>query len=262
MSDINGGSKVLDKVKTYDDRRNRIGSRIKMLRNKAGWTQTRLGNELGELLYGDKVKQSMISSWEKGDTLPTLKNLLALSQLFNCDIGYLLCDYDDLRKDTSNLCEVTGLSSETIERLSSFAQADKKRFEECGEDIGPGSYYEEAKRYLFMPTFNLIVGHPEFGPFMAMLVDFLIDRNAPPNAGGPVDPREYAQGRRTIGAQEYSEYCLCRAIQTLRNIMKDIAVGNRFDAENDKWRKFFSTKKNNRWDVYAENEEGENSQNE
>lgn len=261
MNDINGG-KILDRVQTYDDRRNIIGLRIKDLRNKAGWTQTRLGNELGELFYGDKVKQSMISSWENGDTLPTLKNLLALSQLFDCDIGYLLCDYDDRRKDTSNLCKVTGLSAATIEQLSAFAQADKARLESGGEEGGSGSYYEAVKHYLFMPTFNLIVGHPEFRPFMFMLVEFLIDRDAPPNAGGPVDPLEYAQGRRTIGAQEHSEYCFYRATQMLRNIMKDISMGNRFDVENDTWRKFFSTQKNNSWDVYAENEEGENSQNE
>lgn len=255
MDDILTGNKVSDKTRIYYDRLRQIGERIKMLRTQKGWTQTRLGNELGELFYGDKVKQSMISSWEKGDTLPTLKNLLALSQLFDCDIGYLLCDYDDLRKDTSNLREVTGLSSETIEQLSTLVQIDKERLDGCGDDTDAGSYYEAVKHHLFMPTFNLLVGHPEFSPFMAMLVECLIDRDAPPNAGGPVDPREYAMGRRTIGAQEHSEFSFYRATTTLSHIVRDISKG--YDHEIKRWREFFSRQQDTSWDMDSGNKQEE-----
>lgn len=252
MGDILTGSKVSDKTRMYYDRLSQIGERIKMLRTQKGWTQTRLGNELGELLYGDKVKQSMISSWEKGDTLPTLKNLLAISQLFDCDIGYILCDYDDRRKDTSNLSKVTGLSPGTIEQLSTLVQIDKERLDGCGDDTDAGSYYEAVKHHLFMPTFNLLVGHPEFCPFIAMLVECLIDRDAPSNAGGPVDPREYAMGRRTIGAQEHSEFSFYRATITLSHIVRDISTG--YDDEIKRWREFFSRQQGTGWNIGSENE--------
>lgn len=252
MNDITDESKVIDKRELFNDRLRRIGARIKMVRSQKGWTQGKLGTELGELLYTDGVKQSVISSWENGDSLPTLKNLIALSHLFDCDIGYILCDYDDRRKDTSNLSKVTGLSPETIEQLSALVQVDKEQLDRCGDDTSAGSYYEAVKHHLFMPTFNLLVGHPEFRPFMAMLVECLIDRDAPPNAGGPVDPREYAMGRRTIGAQEHSELCFHRATTTLGHIVRDISTG--YDKEIKRWREFFSRQQGASWDIDSRNE--------
>ena len=55
---------------------------IKQLRQSSGITQ----KELAVLL---KVKQSAISNWETGKTLPRSDKLPKLAQIFNCDINEL-----------------------------------------------------------------------------------------------------------------------------------------------------------------------------
>lgn len=40
-----------------------------------------------------------------------------MAELFNCDIGYLLGDYDERDRETADIKEVTGLSEIAIERL-------------------------------------------------------------------------------------------------------------------------------------------------
>ena len=219
----------------------RIGSRIRELRREKGWKQADMGNKIAEALDTGDFHQGTISTWERGEALPPLKYFFILSELFDCDIGYLLCDYDTKRKDTSNICDVTGLSPETVEMLSTLTEVDKHRLSLCDSDEGAGSWFEAVRHHLFMPTFNLMIGHPEFRSFISMLIEFLIDRDAPTNSGGPVDPDEYARGRRTIGAGEHSELCFYRATQTLRHILTDISNG--YDKEIQHWKEFFSQQK-------------------
>lgn len=223
-------------IDKYKSRLTEIGERIASLREEKMWTQHKMAEKIGEILGNGEFHQGTISTWEKGKALPTVKYLLALSELFSCDIGYILCDYDAKRKDTSNVHAVTGLSNETVEMLSRLSETDRTRLELCDISV-KGSYYEAVRHHLFMPTFNLMIGHRQFGVFMAMLIEFLIDRDAPMNTGGPVDPEEYNRGRRTIGAGEHSELCFTRATQTLREIMTD--VSNHYDNEIKYWADFF-----------------------
>ena len=219
-----------------------IGSRILQLRKEIGWTQHKLAKKIAEHSDReiDEFHQTTISIWEQGNALPLLKYLVIMADLFDCDIGYLLGDYDTKRKDTSNICAVTGLSKETVEMLSELSNTDKERLKMC-DDNAPGSYFEAVRHHLFMPTFNLLIGHPEFRPFMSMLIEFLIDRDAPINSGGPVDPEEYAQGKRTIEAGEHSELCFYRATQTLHRILTDVSMG--YDKEIARWKNFFEQEK-------------------
>lgn len=104
----------------YDARRESIGERIKTLRKAHKYTQTDLAWKLSEIIYTDKehpIGQTTIASWEKGDTLPPLGRLIALSIIFNCDVSYLLCDYDIENQNIEYIKKTTGLSESAINAL-------------------------------------------------------------------------------------------------------------------------------------------------
>lgn len=65
-----------------------IGQRLKMLRERAGWTQVELGQKVG-------VTSNAVSNWERGATEPDIKTILALADLFSVTTDYLLSRTDD-----------------------------------------------------------------------------------------------------------------------------------------------------------------------
>lgn len=60
-----------------------IAERIKQLRIESNLTQTELADKC-------MVKQSCISKWERGSTLPDAEMLIALCKIFDVPADYLL----------------------------------------------------------------------------------------------------------------------------------------------------------------------------
>lgn len=106
----------------YENRKHEIGQRIAALRKTEKLTQEELADRLlGAMSTKEKpIKQSTISSWEKGVTLPPLERLLALAAVFNCDVAYLLGDYSEKKKDTQDICNMTGLSEAAVNQLLQY----------------------------------------------------------------------------------------------------------------------------------------------
>ena len=105
----------MNDVFVYENRKHRIGNRIKTLREAAGFTQEQLASRIDALERKEKTtKQNTVSSWENGTTLPPLSRLIALSVVFNCDISFLLCDYDKQKKDVEDISTLTGLSENAV----------------------------------------------------------------------------------------------------------------------------------------------------
>ena len=91
---------------------------IKVSRQEQGLTQEELANELYI-----SARQT-IGKWEKGEAGGiTLQQLRGLCNLFNCEIGYIVGDYDTKRKATADASEETGLSNESVLSLSSNLKA-------------------------------------------------------------------------------------------------------------------------------------------
>lgn len=91
----------------------RIGERIKQERKAAGLSQ----DELGERLT---YKRQTIAKWEKGESFPELRDMLQMCNLFGCELGYLLCEYDCKTREATDIQEVTGLSELAIKILRAF----------------------------------------------------------------------------------------------------------------------------------------------
>lgn len=102
----------------YNDRKSEIGERIKAERKDRKMTQDELSTAASSLLNSggtvvDTISQGTISAWERGKTMPPIEKIACLAEIFGCDIGYLLCDYND----TFDIKEATGLSGAAADRL-------------------------------------------------------------------------------------------------------------------------------------------------
>lgn len=102
---------------TMNERRTEIGRRIAKERKKAGLTHDGLADEIKKIL-GVRPGQSTISMWEHGKSFPdNIETIFAMSRIFGCDCGYLLCDYDEKTHDSTEICKATGLSEDSINTL-------------------------------------------------------------------------------------------------------------------------------------------------
>lgn len=89
----------------------KIGRRIKEERDKIKKSQAELGEYIG-------VTRQTIAKWEHGEDIPQLSDLLRLCNLFKCDLGYMLCEYDCKTRTATDIQAETGLSEEAIYRIS------------------------------------------------------------------------------------------------------------------------------------------------
>lgn len=101
-----------------------IGQRIALERKKKvnasekSWTQDDLIEALGR--EGCKLSRNTLSALEAGKKVHvSLDLILCLCDIFQCDIGYLLCEYDDCKTLNDQLIHnETGLSEKAINKLS------------------------------------------------------------------------------------------------------------------------------------------------
>ena len=97
-----------------------IGQRIRELRVKKKWSQETFIEKLND--KGLRISRNTISAVENGEGSKfSLDFLLACCKLFDCDISYLLCEYDECQtKDNQFIHEATGLSEYAINQLKQF----------------------------------------------------------------------------------------------------------------------------------------------
>lgn len=106
----------------YNDRKAKIGKRIREERKDRKLRQDQLAEELSSRLNAgghivETISQGTISSWERGKTIPPIEKMACLAEIFQCDIGYLLCDYDMAHRDSVDVASLTGLSDRAANNL-------------------------------------------------------------------------------------------------------------------------------------------------
>lgn len=79
---------------------------FKRERKERGYT----ADKLSELL---QVDRKTVLAWDKGSS-PKIENIIAIAELFECDIDYLLGVQAEPTKAMTDACETTGLSAEAI----------------------------------------------------------------------------------------------------------------------------------------------------
>lgn len=96
---------------------NGLGERLKILREKFGYSQRTIAKRL-------KISPSVISGYESGEKSPSLEILIAISDIYNCSTDYLL------GKKTENkpvLLDTRGLSDEEIKAVVALIDAMKNQ---------------------------------------------------------------------------------------------------------------------------------------
>lgn len=108
----------MDNIPRYDPVA--IGSRISEERKAIGWSMEAVATHIGT------TRQS-ISKWENGQGEPTVYDFLRLCNLFDCDLGYLLCEegYSCKTRKATDIKAATGLSDDSITSLTGIAGSQK-----------------------------------------------------------------------------------------------------------------------------------------
>ena len=75
-----------------------IADRIKYLRDKAGIKQVELAKRLG-------ISRSAVNSWEMSLSVPSVANIIEMTQIFHVSTDYLLGLSDRLSVDVSALSD-------------------------------------------------------------------------------------------------------------------------------------------------------------
>jgi transcriptional regulator with XRE-family HTH domain len=105
----------------------KIGDRLRDLRKKNGYSQEKL-LEILDTEYGFHISRNVLSNIENGcqnaDNFK-LGLLFALSDIYGCDVGYLLCEYDNITGRNFDIQVATGLNDASIKTLESLQQTDE-----------------------------------------------------------------------------------------------------------------------------------------
>ena len=121
-----------------------IGERIRQQRIEAGYkTQSAFAEALG-LQYDSRQS---VGAWEQGKRLPPLNILLKMCELFDCEIGFLLYEYDCKTREETDISAATGLSEKAIRRLFIFRSRKRDR---------------KSKQFEFNSPINAIIEHELF----------------------------------------------------------------------------------------------------
>lgn len=130
----------------YDDCAKKIGERIKEQRLVAGLNR----KEFLPKIYMSPSSYKTLAKWESGEKVPDLESLVRMSDLFGCDIGYLLGDYDEKHHSTADVSKQTGLSGNAVEKIS-----DMNRFSAIPVEVLSRIILQPDALELFHKVFEL-----------------------------------------------------------------------------------------------------------
>ena len=126
-----------------------IGNRIlecreaTLVRKKNGNMGKMTQADLGDILLNDAdrgMNRKTISNYEHGEQMPTLDTLLKMCEVFDCELGFLLCEpgYELGSRMETDINKETGLSKQSIEYLHSIAtkeQSQTNKVVDCDIDF-------------------------------------------------------------------------------------------------------------------------------
>lgn len=113
------------------------------LRRKAGLSQEQLADRLG-------VTRQSVSKWESGAAMPELGKLIALSELFDVSIDYLVKEGNT--SDPLTAGQEGGCSARLEEKLDTLAQDYRRSF-------GPVFQYTSHRTLFGLPLVSVRFGH-------------------------------------------------------------------------------------------------------
>ena len=144
----------------------KIGKRIKDERKKNGLTQDELINSLRDKQIA--VGRNTLSAMENGIKEKfSFQVLYGLAEIFQCQIGYLLCEYDCKTQSNAAISEITGLSDNAINTLKKVSESKNE--------------YRKYEVLHLIDTLNLIMDEPiSFMLFLDHIGDYIDNKYTVP----------------------------------------------------------------------------------
>ena len=151
-----------------------VGKRIRQARKAKNWSQDKLIEELQNRQTG--INRNNLSAIENGKEGAlgniSLTALCAMCDMFDCDMGYLLGEYEQRHRVAAEVCDMTGLGEVAVQRLLTL-RADRagQRREQL---FGVTPRTEILSRIIADPEFWRIINHlsvctsPEIANSMSM----------------------------------------------------------------------------------------------
>lgn len=109
-------------------------NRFRELRDKAGLSQLELGDRLG-------VTQQSVYAWERGDAMPRLTTAIALAELYNVSLDYILGRSVDPDKKEP-IVDDDGLRAQAIERVQTLSDPALQRVMDFLDGLSAGQEIE------------------------------------------------------------------------------------------------------------------------
>lgn len=139
-----------------------ISKNIKKERKKLNMTQEKLGQKISKKLNAKREltgKQISIYENPKNDTIPPLKVLLTMCDIFNCELGYLLGEenYSNGTQNSTIVVKETGFTEEALQQIRTVMGI-------CPVETAFNMEAEEYQRML-----NNFVSSPQFIKFVIEL---------------------------------------------------------------------------------------------
>lgn len=97
----------------------KIGARIRAERKKLGLSQQELCDKI------NLSQRATLGRFESGTSETPLWVLVELCRVFDCELGYLLCEYDQRNRVNTDLCEATRLSEKAVENIFDLNRGTK-----------------------------------------------------------------------------------------------------------------------------------------
>lgn len=107
----------------------KIGKRLKKERKQAGFKSHESLRDYIQESCQRCVSRQTIAKWESGECkeLPPLEIMLELCNKYDCELGYLLCEYDCKTRDDSDLIKHGEIKLEvSVERINEYVEKAKK----------------------------------------------------------------------------------------------------------------------------------------
>ena len=106
-----------------------IGERIRECRTKAGYSQEQLASKMDVILLSNEnddrpLSRGLVGRWENGQPIKKVEHVAALAEVFKCDIGYILCEYDTKHAKDAEINSMTGLPPVVTDRLIEYKQEE------------------------------------------------------------------------------------------------------------------------------------------
>ena len=140
-----------------------VGERIRKLRQDKKWSLTDLANELDKrigvdnpeskykiLVLGSENGRQTVSQLELGKRTINLDTILALADIFDVSVDYIMCRSDDWQHENKDIKETVGLSDKAIRSLKEAVELSRKN---------------DSYGHLYLTLLNHIAESKEFEQF-------------------------------------------------------------------------------------------------